>query len=435
MHGQLIRDFIRSFGRLIAVVAIASLSFFGLKYLSAGDPEEIAVRVRSAFISGDLGMSDYLPFDAHRGSHQYNDCNVLQMLSNPDPDRYKRALAPVIYKFDENFDVACPVLYAIVVEETPRENLLNFRYGRYWHGYNALTSYALRVMELKDVRRMFSIAVWVSIIALLIVSYRASKRLRLAGMVIGLCAALFWAVPYYGPNLTHGPGDAMLLFGLSVFVLFPGWSKEIIKAVPFAAGYGAVMVFFEALTGLLPIAVTWLAALTLAANSDEMEQGGKQAVLMGLAVIAAFTFGAWLTVLIKQVLSHGLAEPESMRQFLVQLRHYTAIPVGRDGWPGYLLPFVRLVQNGFVLTYGNVTAGSILLYGVLLTWLAAGLRAYRLRKGPVGVEILALMVAALFPAAWVVILMQHTVYHAGFMVRMLVVPISLAPLAMLWPRD
>jgi hypothetical protein len=35
-----------------------------------------------AFIAGDLTPDDYLPYDSSRGWHQFNDCNILQMMIN-----------------------------------------------------------------------------------------------------------------------------------------------------------------------------------------------------------------------------------------------------------------------------------------------------------------------------------------------------------------
>jgi len=68
-----------------------------------------------------------------------------------------------------------------------------------------------------------------------------------------------------------------------------------------------------------------------------------------------------------------------------------------------------------------------------LTWVVAAIRGWRAREHPHGRDILILVSAALIPIGWVLLLPNHTYIHAPFMVRMLVVPISLAPLALCWP--
>jgi len=55
----------------------------------------------------------------------------------------------------------------------------------------------------------------------------------------------------------------------------------------YAAVFGAVVVFFEAFTGQLPIASAWLAALVLAAARDESRPGPFDARLVCLAVLVA----------------------------------------------------------------------------------------------------------------------------------------------------
>jgi hypothetical protein len=62
------------------------------------------------------------------------------------------------------------------------------------------------------------------------------------------------------------------------------------------------------------------------------------------------------------------------------------------------------------------------------------IRGWRRRHSDYGRDVLILVSAALVPAAWVFLMPRHTHIHAGFMVRMLVVPISLAPLALCWPH-
>ena len=71
----------------------------------------------------------------------------------------------------------------------------------------------------------------------------------------------------------------------------------------FGATYGATVVFFEMLTGQLPIAFAWLGALTLAAARDEHQPAGMAPAVSVGAALGAFCLSAVLTVLIKQCLA------------------------------------------------------------------------------------------------------------------------------------
>jgi hypothetical protein len=87
-----------------------------------------------------------------------------------------------------------------------------------------------------------------------------------------------------------------------------------------------------------------------------------------------------------------------------------------------------------VLTYGSQFAGYGLLAATCLGWVLGAFQGWRWRHTAYGHELLLLASAALTPVAWVLFMPNHTVIHADFMVRMLVVPVSLAALVLAWPR-
>jgi hypothetical protein len=108
-------------------------------------------------------------------------------------------------------------------------------------------------------------------------------------------------------------------------------------------------------------------------------------------------------------------------------------PESGTRWPGRLLPFLDLVRNSRALTFGSRTAGYALVLGAGLAWLGAALRFWRGRRRESASDWRILFGAALVPALWVLLLPGHTSIHAFFMVRLLVVPVSLALVALCWP--
>jgi hypothetical protein len=213
--------------RAFGIIVLANLLFLLLTVAAPGDPDLFIKRVRAAFEMGELGLADYLPFDTHRGVHQYNDCNILQMLSNKHSSRFERALAPTLYATDENWNDQCAVLRALMVEGADPDTLLALRYTRYWHGYNALTAFALRGMELRDLRRLVSGAVWFAIGVLALATCRSGSRVRRTGLTISFAAASVWAVPYFAPGLSArsrrcvGPPRACRNYGVAGFSAQP----------------------------------------------------------------------------------------------------------------------------------------------------------------------------------------------------------------------
>ena len=268
---------------------------------------------------------------------------------------------------------------------------------------------------------------------LALVACRSGPRTRRTGLIIALAAATVWAVPYFAPGFTHGPGDAFLLLALTAIAAWPRMTVGLGTIVPYAAGFGATVVFFEMLTAQLPIAIAWLAAMVLAAGRDEGRPGDVVAPTVTLAAVTAFGLAAIATVITKQIIAVLIAEPQAGVVFLAHLSTYMGVPESQRNWPGILLPFIRLVQQSKMFTFGNTLVGYSLVAAGGLASLAAAIRGWYKRDNEHGRDVLILVSAALVPVAWVFLLPSHTAIHAVFMVRMLIVPISVAPLALCWP--
>ena len=401
--------------------------------VAPGDPGVIAARVRTAYETGELGTASYLWFDTRRGTFQHNDCLVLEMLSGRHPSRLERALAPRTYVTEQEHN-PCVLLRALVVERTDPATLeLADRFTRYWHGYNALTGLALRWMELGAFRRVLRAAVWLSIAALALATLRSGPLGRRTALTIALAAATVWGAQYFAPGLSQGPGDALLVIGLAAVAAWPKMAARLDRIVPYAAGFGAVVVFFEMFTGQLPTAVAWLAALTLAAARDEEPGGGIAAPRAVLAAVAAFVLGAAATVLVKQALALVLVGPISTGSFLKHLRLWMRVPESGRHVPGILLPLRSLVGQSGTLMFGSRVAGYAVIAAAAAAWAIAAVRGWRRRESALGRDVLILIGAALVPVVWALLLPNHTYVHSWLMVRLLVVPISLAPVALFWP--
>jgi hypothetical protein len=419
--------------RVALTVVVANALFVLVSMIPPPDPELVATRVRTAFATGELGLADWRPWDGRRGWFQYNDCNVLQMLVNRNESALARSFAPIIYKADPDFNIACPVLHALVLEGANPDTLASFQYGRYWHGYNVTTGLALRFLELQDLRRVQTGAIWLAIAALTFTACRAGRRTKLAVVMIAAAVLVFWKVPYFAPGLTRGPGDTLLLLGLLGPIAFPRLVTGTRAIAAYAAAYGSVAVFFEMLTGQLPTGMGWLTALTLAAARDQ-ERGDSAALPVAVTAFVAFCCGAIASVAVKQILVFLLVAPDAHLQFFGQLEQYTALPQSRHGLPGFLMPYYQLLRRASLFTGGHRIAGLALVAVIAALWTVVAVRGWRARYTAFGRDVLFLAAIALLPVFWVMVWPQHTYIHAGFMVRILIVPLSLVPFALLWPR-
>jgi hypothetical protein len=425
----------RAVARMLGSIAIVNVLFLMLVLSVPYEPGRVGDRVRAAFATGDLGLDEYRRRDIRRGWHQYNDCAVLQLLSAPDSSRVARALAPrwSFLRADPEENYSCGALKALTVGGASRDSMATYRYARYWHGYMVPVGFGLQVMNLAGLRRLLLIVVCVGIAVLAGAAIRARPHTRRTGLAIAGAAAFFWGVPYFAPGLSHGPGDAALLLALAGLVVRPTWATDLGALLPYSAVFGAIIVFFEAFTGQLPIAAAWLAALVLAAARDDSRPRAIDVRVMSLAALGAFAVGGVMTVVIKQLLAALLAEPAAGSAFMNRLGGYVAIPAPRNGIPGLLLPYVEFVPRMYALTGWHRPAAKVLAWAVAIGWSMGAARGWRHRHDVHGRDVIFLSALALLPALWVLAVPTHTLIHASFMVRMMVVPISLAAAALLWP--
>jgi hypothetical protein len=198
--------------------------------------------------------------------------------------------------------------------------------------------------------------------------------MRRVGFAIALAATIGWGEPYFAPGLVYGPGDTLLLLGLAAIAARPFLALTLNTIVPYAAGFGATVVFFEMLTGQLSVAGGWLSAVVLAAARDHQPRRDLSARVLVLAALIGFGLGALATTLIKQILAFALVEPDADVQFLTQLHQYMRVHPPDGGWPGILVPFGALARASDILVYGHKTVGYLLISAMMLTCVAAAVR-------------------------------------------------------------
>ncbi len=423
---------LRAWASVVRAVLVLNGLFLLLVVLPLDDPSTARQRIRAAFEAGDLGVDDFRLFDVRRGTFQYNDCNVLQMIVNANPSRLSAALSPIVYSANHDWKGQCAVLQRVAFDSADTAGLIENRYSRYWHGYRVGVAIALRGMGIRTLRRVLEVGVWLSLVAFLMLTIRAGGTTRRVGLAIVASAALLWAIPYFDQGFTFGFGDAALMFGLAILVARPHLAGRADTIGAFAARFGAVIAFFDMLTGQLPVAAVWLVAVVVAIRRDQTPSAATDIRGVSFA-LAAFGIGAAVTVVIKQVLAFFLSDPLAGNAFVSHLVMYAGVPEASGGRPGILLPFLRFAGAAYVLTYGSKKAGYVVVAVVALLWMLGAAMAVRDRRTIANMDRIVLLVASLAPVVWVLLLPQHTFIHARFMVRILVAAIATVPLAVSWP--
>jgi hypothetical protein len=102
---------------------------------------------------------DWPGLQTRHGFDQYNDCSILQMITNRDDNLLAHAVGPLIYNKNSGETDKCATLRRIV-NEGPQVAPLVFRYTRYWHGYNPVTAALLQVFDVGDARKALTLGLY-----------------------------------------------------------------------------------------------------------------------------------------------------------------------------------------------------------------------------------------------------------------------------------
>ena len=417
----------------VGLVIVLNAVFIGLSLsYNLISQEKIAQRVRQGFASGDLIERDYLPYDHVRGWHQYNDCNILQMITNADSSALGRAMGPWLHLNNSSAEV-CHSLRKLVIDGADPATIVSSRYTRYWHGYIPIVATLLSTMDLFAVRAVLAVTVYAAVLFLFLASLREQRLLLITGPA-SITAALFWGLPYFGQGLSHALSDATVMLGLGCLTLWFDRFARSSALLPFCAGFGAVVVYLEMLTGSLPTAVGFLFPLVYLISRLSLGENNSRWNHFTRATLgaSAFVFGAALTVGIRIATAATLVRPSGLEVVFSNLELYMQ-PINTEvGIPAVLQPIGRLIRKGAVLTYGSNSGLFALYTSSVLAWLAAGWLAFQRRSYSAWKDFAAFALGAGAIFGWTVILPTHTFIHAIFMTRILIVPISLGWAALLW---
>jgi hypothetical protein len=91
-----------------------------------------------------------------------------------------------------------------------------------------------------------------------------------------------------------------------------------------------------------------------------------------------------------------------------------------------------VLNEGYVLTYGSRAAAGWLYAAGALGWLSAGYLTLRRAARPARSDLLAMATGAAIVLAWTWLFQTHTTLHKFWMVRMMLVPLSLGWGAAAW---
>lgn len=398
--------------RPVAIAAIVYALLLALSWVSLGADETRArAAVAAAFQSGDLIDFDISGANARIGSHQLNDCLILDQAITRSGTRTQMMLTPPNDLSDRTAAV-CQQLRGIVTGDV--RGPVNF-YQNYIHAHTVLARLFVGALPLDAVRALYGMVIAAMVVAgLWLAMRRALRSGACVAVLFWLCFFLafarFFGLEYFGQSLGHGPADAVLLaYGLWLeIVSFRDQAKPVDFVIPVAA-FGALTTAFEFLTGGIPLGI----ALTIAgiAVAEQNDARLRESVTRG---VCAFVTAIGAMVVIKFTLTvalfgfdaatstaSGLAERLTGAEQLEQTTPMANI-------------VVRL-SNGLGQMMGDQPAFVLMILLLALSFGAAGL--VQLRRTDLSRRATLIAASNLVLLAWIAVFNHHFYVHALFMVR------------------
>jgi hypothetical protein len=418
---------------LISVLAAAA--FFGLLFAAATwlpqNQQAIRQHLIDVIASGEINARTSLGPMATLPVHRYAfDCLIFGIVLVPTGGAISnRMLAmdpaaqdPRVPPFPD-----CQALLRALPELGGGAVPATIQYDRYILGARVLGRVLLSAVSVETMRRVLLGSSYglLGLIGLL-AAWRfmhtrgdpdEARRAAVYGAIVA-CLALFYGAHHFDGLLNFAPMDEVHFVFILISLIWPLGEMRPERRALFAASYGSLIAIFEFMTGGIPLALALLPVLlALGYRGDTPSYLRTLVTLWGcfcIAVIASFA--------IKQAYAVAVSGDTDNFIAALLLRTYGGLEANSDA--NYSLPYLAMAyyRGSYLIGWGSSRLGAALVIGslaviALSTWKVRS-ASYQLR--------LACWSSLLALAAWIVVFLNHSILHAFFMARLLVIPLIAA---------
>jgi hypothetical protein len=428
------------FHRVLLLAAIclgsAALAIFlaGTTILIKNDTLKAAVI--DAFESGELVFEPYLGNDSRRGRYTVNDCLILQGLLVGRDEWRKFSLQSTTIQDPEKG--VCATLKSYVQGEIDSTSLKKYEYSysRYYFGARIFVGWGLAVMSLENMRILLRGSIYLLIFITIVVSLRGLLKggahnnfLYATTGIFSLGWLLSYDLWYYSPTLAHAFSELSLVGFMVYSVLTRPPRSNFMLYMP-AIVLFILTAWFELLTGAMPLAIALAVAINFAHRYGENKALSQALQLWGVGVL--IIVGCMLALLLFNAI---FGEAQSLEKFVkhlaIRMNLHLLLGLSIDErWriPENLHNYTLKEVWQAVIYHLPMLTGSLkwlaqVVFGVsaLVLLLALPLSIFKQRYQSLFIP----LSIGLCVVLWYLSFANHTVIHAWFMVRLMVlIPIS-----------
>jgi hypothetical protein len=431
-------------GLACLAAVLATLALTALLYAMQALPRaSIMAHIRSSFTNGALQEHDWLLKNDRLGVNQYSDCLLIQMFV------FRRAawadtVAPIVVFNDWPVPLwadngkqlsECAIARSAAFSDTPFDLYpaqAYFPYGRYIHAYRLPAYLLLEQFDVGAIRRLyrmmaFGVLVMILVTQLLLTLWRAERAADhpragahvLQGVffvMLSLIFIRFYALDLFALSLVQAPSDILIFVAIAVMSLLNLTRTSSRMLCALCGIFGALVFALDFLHGALPLGLVALIGCG-AMTADRHSSAGQIATAVFLAG-SSFVVGAGVALLVKIVTLAVTFGLQAVTGFFVQLTYRMT----GGGFPLSDL-WRHLSENLEVIFFEDYRASRALLFGTGLCLIVAyGVALARATRAS-AVQAHVLLLSVLVIGIWYLVFRNHSVIHAGSMVRLLVWPL------------
>jgi hypothetical protein len=308
-----------------------------------------------------------------------------------------------------------------------------YEYSRYWFGARHLFQFMAGYISPhpNTIRLIYQAATYTLLLALVVLGWFRGRGFGSVFCGIPICLLAGLGLSAYGTSVAHAPAYICALTSTVLFVVFNKRLQSSSSRLAFVFGVGAMIVYFDILSGALPFALSLLLFVNYFLYTRESENpvSVSTQIARHASIVLAFGAGCLMSCALRLAAAFALYSPQLVtNHFWAQ----AAWRLSSRGFNGAQITlgsiFSALWEQRSLFFYGSETLATAVLSTLAVCWLVAVIAmtaiAVQRRTHAILSDLLALLLTAGVVLGWYTLLPNHTTIHAWIVGRLMIVPAS-----------
>jgi len=369
-------------------------------------------------------------------SDHYSDCSLI-IMSVFHHTSVLLAAVDTVFVYNEGLKLhPCEHLSSLLFDGAPFDLSKideKYEYSRYWFGARHLFQFMAGYVSPhpNTIRLIYQAATYTLLLVLVMLGWFRGSFFGSVFCGIPICLLAGLGLSAYGTSVAHAPAYICALTSIVLFVVLDKRLQSSSNRLAFVFGVGAMIVYFDILTGALPFALSILLFVNYFLYTRESESPAPVSMQIArhASIVLAFGAGCLMSCAVRLAVAFTMYSPQLVTNHFWASAAWRLSARGINGAQITLGSIFRaLWEQRSLFFYGSETMATAVLSTLAVCWLVAVIAmaaiAVQRRTHAVLSDLLALLLTAGVVLAWYTLLPNHTTIHAWIVGRLMIVPAS-----------